>query len=217
MRAWFQAQATRGRAQAGRALAMFSGFLQWCGREPDYKKSVNKDAAKPSEHADLLPRSTFRRDSIQVSQLPAWFQAAAAEPNRIGASYLVGLVLTGARREELARLKHDQIDWQWNQTEIADKVEESRKIPIAPYLKRIILDLPRLDGNLPPAGSACAGGLSGRSYRRSRCSLPASAPPHRSPYGCTPADPNPLWRARSAPICTRRTMSSKFRLSKSLI
>ena len=147
MRAWFQAQATRGRAQAGRALAMFSGFLRWCGREPDYKKSVNKDAAKPSEHADLLPRSTFRRDSIQVSQLPAWFQAAAAEPNRIGATYLVGLVLTGARREELARLKHDQIDWQWNQTEIADKVEESRKIPIAPYLKRIILDLPRLDGN----------------------------------------------------------------------
>jgi integrase len=147
IRAWFQAQATRGRAQAGRALAMFSGFLQWCGRETEYKKLVNKDAAKPSEHADLLPRSTFRRDSIRASQLPAWFRAAAEEPNRIGAAYLIGLLLTGARREELARLRHDEIDWHWNQTEIADKVEQTRRIPVAPYVKRMILELPRRDGN----------------------------------------------------------------------
>ena len=147
VRIWYTDEAKRGDAHATRALAMLSGFLGWCGKQPEYRKHVHKESAKPSAHSDLIARSEHRRDALLVSQLPAWFRAVGEDPNPIGGAYLVGLLLTGARREELARLKHEQMDLRWDKMIIADKYLNTREIPIGPNFKRLVASLPRLAGN----------------------------------------------------------------------
>ena len=53
-------------------------------------------------------------------------------------------MLTGARREELAELKWEDIDFKWNSLWVKDKVEdEGRMIPLTPYLASLITVLPR--------------------------------------------------------------------------
>ena len=66
---------------------------------------------------------------------------------KVGSTYLIGLLLTGARHEELAGLKRADIDYQWNRMTIADKYGQTRKIPLAPHFKRMLLELPVVEGN----------------------------------------------------------------------
>lgn len=53
------------------------------------------------------------------------------------------LLLTGARREELASLKWEYINFRWRGISIKDKVEEERTIPLTPYVQNLIDSLPR--------------------------------------------------------------------------
>jgi hypothetical protein len=48
------------------------------------------------------------------------------------AAYLQGLLLTGARRNELAALRWADVDFQWKSLTIRDKVEGERTIPLTP-------------------------------------------------------------------------------------
>ena len=59
------------------------------------------------------------------------------------AAYLQTLLITGARREELAWLKWDDIDFQWNGLTIRDKVDGERTIPLTPYVSSLLAQLPR--------------------------------------------------------------------------
>jgi integrase len=147
MRDWYQVESARGQVQAARCLAMFSGFLSWCSKQRDYRDLVHSDAAKPRLLSDLLPPSVSRTDALEASQLPAWFAAAMADSSRVGSTYLIGLLLTGARREELAGLKRADVDYQWNRMTIADKYGQTRKIPLAPHFRRMLLELPVVEGN----------------------------------------------------------------------
>jgi integrase len=64
--------------------------------------------------------------------------------NPVISAYLQGLLLTGARREELASLRWDDIDFKWNSLKLKDKVEaEGRMIPMTPYLSSLLMSLPR--------------------------------------------------------------------------
>jgi len=56
---------------------------------------------------------------------------------------LQGLLLTGARRNELAALRWADVDFQWKSLTIRDKVEGERTIPLTPYLEYLISALPR--------------------------------------------------------------------------
>lgn len=66
--------------------------------------------------------------------------------NRTASVYLRALLLTGARREELAALRWEQVDFQWRKLTLADKVEETRVIPLTPYLAQLLATLPRSGG-----------------------------------------------------------------------
>ncbi len=68
------------------------------------------------------------------------------QPHRTASTYLRALLLTGARREELAAMKWADVDFQWRKLTIADKVEATRTIPLTPYLAQILTTLPRLNG-----------------------------------------------------------------------
>jgi integrase len=54
---------------------------------------------------DLLPKKAAKKDCLQREQLKAWFAAVRSLDNPTASAYLQILLLTGARREELAQLK----------------------------------------------------------------------------------------------------------------
>ena len=64
--------------------------------------------------------------------------------NRTASVYLRALLLTGARREELAALTWANVDFQWRKLTIADKVDITRTIPLAPYMAHLLAGLPRV-------------------------------------------------------------------------
>jgi integrase len=75
--------------------------------------------------------------------LPGWWQGVEQLGNRTASVYLKALVLTGARKEELAGLTWANVDFQWRKLTIADKVEQTRTMPLTPYLAQQLATLPR--------------------------------------------------------------------------
>lgn len=71
---------------------------------------------------------------MQREQLPLWFEHVRKLMNPVHAAYLQALLLTGARREELASLQWSDVDFQWKSITIRDKVEGERTIPLTPTL-----------------------------------------------------------------------------------
>jgi integrase len=143
IRDWYAREAKTAPIQAARAVAMFSGFLGWCATKKDLRALVQKDAARASELGDVLPGVNKRRDALEIDQLPVWFAATDKLQSRAAAAYLRALVLTGARREELAGLRWADVDFQWQKLTIADKVEATRVVPLTPYMAQLIDGLPR--------------------------------------------------------------------------
>ena len=147
IRDWYAYEAQTAPIQAARAVAMFSGFLGWCATKKDLRALVNKNAARASELGDVLPGVNKRRDALEIDQLPAWFAGTDKLRSRTAAAYLQALVLTGARREELAGLRWADVDFRWKRLTIADKVEANRVIPLTPYMTWLLAGLKRVQGN----------------------------------------------------------------------
>ncbi len=143
IRDWYAKEARTAPIQAARAVAMFSGFLGWCATKKDLRGLVQKDAARASELGDILPGVNKRRDALEIDQLKPWFAGTDKLQSRAARAYLQALVLTGARREELASLRWADVDFQWQKLTIADKVEATRVIPLTPYVAHLIDSLPR--------------------------------------------------------------------------
>jgi integrase len=142
---WFEREAKAGRHQAARALMMFRGFLRWCAGRPEYRKLIDRDAGKAPAILENLPSNTKRTDAIEAAQLPGWWQGVEQLNNRTASAYLKALVLTGARKEELAGLTWANLDFQWRKLTIADKVDQTRTIPLTPYLAQLLATLPRIN------------------------------------------------------------------------
>ena len=140
---WFERESVAGKHQATRALMMFRGFLRWCSARPEYRKLIDRDAGKAPAILENLPPNTKRTDALQSAQIKGWWAAAEQLGNRTASVYLRALLLTGARREELASLTWANVDFRWKKLTLADKVDETRTIPLTPYLARLLATLPR--------------------------------------------------------------------------
>jgi len=77
------------------------------------------------------------------------------------------LLLTGARREELAALRWEDVNTQWRGMDLKDKIKGRRPVPLTPYVAHLLAGLPRrnewvfsstralaLDARAPRAGPA---------------------------------------------------------------
>lgn len=140
---WYEGEALAGKHQAARALMMFRGFLRWCSARAEYRAMVDRDAGKAAAIVESLPRNTRRTDALEAAQVPGWWAGVDQLGNRTASVYLRALLLTGARREEMAALRWQDVDFQWRKLTIADKVEASRTIPLTPYLAQLLATLPR--------------------------------------------------------------------------
>ncbi|OSZ74605.1 integrase family protein [Hydrogenophaga sp. IBVHS1] len=145
LKIWFDSEAVKGKHQATRALMMFRGFLRWCSARPEYRKLTDRDAGRAAAIVERLPSNTRRTDALEAAQVSGWWAGVEQLSNRTASVYLRALLLTGARREELAAMKWADVDFQWRKLTIADKVEDTRTIPLTPHLAQLLATLPRIN------------------------------------------------------------------------
>jgi len=139
---WLRNEARCRPTQAALAFRLLRAFLNWCADTPDYRGIADTGACQTRIAKDTLPKSIPKTDCLQREQLPAWFAAVRAINNPVISIYLQTLLLIGSRREELAGLKWDDIDFQWHALTIRDKVEGKRTIPLTPYVASMLAALP---------------------------------------------------------------------------
>ena len=142
----WQAKEAETRANNARqGFEMFRAFWRWCASRPEYAAIVDTGAVESKDlRAEVPSRKNKKFDVLERAQLPAWFAAVRGLSNPVISAYLQGLILTGARREELAGLRWSDVDFKWGSIWVKDKVaEEGRKIPLTPYLAGLLASLPR--------------------------------------------------------------------------
>ncbi|MES2000355.1 MAG: integrase family protein [Pseudomonadota bacterium] len=162
--------------QARRAFTLLRAFIGWCSTKKDFKGIIPSGACASHVAKDVLPKPAAKDDCLQREQLPLWFEHVRKLTNPVHAAYLQGLLLTGARREELAALKWGDVDFQWNSLSIQDKVEGSRIIPLTPYLAQLLAALPRRNQWVFSSHTAKSGRLQEPRYPHNKALTAAGLP-----------------------------------------
>jgi integrase len=155
--AWVDEEQVQRPTRTRLALSLLSAFLRWCadynyeqmsdcGERTEvypYRDSVNENAT--ARVKKKIAPSVPRKDCLQREQLQPWFEAVRRIPSRTQSIYLQLLLLTGARRNELANLRWTDIDFRWSTLTIRDKVEGVRTIPLTPYVGKLLSELNQLN------------------------------------------------------------------------
>ena len=128
------------------------------------------------------PSKAKEGDCLQREQLPLWFDAVRKLANPVHAAYLQTAILTGARREEIAGMRWEDVDFRWGSIAIADKVEGARVIPLTPYVSRLLAALPRRNEWVFSSPTAADGRLKEPRTGHERA-LAAAGLPHLSIHG----------------------------------
>ena len=141
---WLAIESKTRPTQAALAFRLLSVFVNWCESHSEYAGLVPAGACKAQQVRDQMPtKNTKEGDSLQREQLALWFGAVRSMMNPVQSAYLQALLLTGARRRELAALRWEDVDFQWLSMTIRDKVEGERTIPLTPYVAHLLATLPR--------------------------------------------------------------------------
>lgn len=166
--AWLSRETKDRPGRAALAFRQLIVFINWCAEHPDYQGIVQADACAGRRVREKLARPAAKDDALQREQLAAWF-AEVRKLAPVPAAYLQALLLTGARREELAGLRWEDVDFRWGSLRIRDKVEGERIIPLTPYVAELLRDLKARNETPPPEWRILRG-------RRIRNDLDAWAP-----------------------------------------
>ncbi len=143
VRQWLEPLAARTPTTAAQTYRALRAFIGWCSASEKFAALTHADACTRRMSSDVLPRAKPKTDCMQREQLALWFEKVRALANPVHATYLQALLLTGARREELAGLRWTDVDFKWNSLTIRDKVEGERTIPLTPYVASLLRDLKR--------------------------------------------------------------------------
>lgn len=178
LKEWQRKEAETRANNARQGFEMFRAFWRWCVSRPEYSAVIDPQAVESKDLRDEVPsRKSKQFDVLQRSHLPAWF-AAVRTLNPVISAYLQVLLLTGARREEMASLTWQDVDFQWNSIWVKDKVhEEGRKIPLAPYLASLLTALPRCNQWVFSSASAANGRIAEPRIPHNRALSIAGLPP----------------------------------------
>ncbi len=140
---WAAREAKDRPARVRLGLRLLKAFLRWAASDPDLKGKVDPAAASAKKTRELAGRSKPKNDYLQREQLSAWFTHVRMIPNPVISAYLQCLLITGARREELAALKWVDVNLKWRGMSLRDKIEGQRAVPLTPYVRHLIISLPR--------------------------------------------------------------------------
>jgi len=159
VRAWLRDESAARPTHAALAFRYLRAFLNWCADRPEYREQTHKDACIARMARDELPRRHAKDDCLQREQLPAWFAAVRQIQNPVIAAYLQTALLTGARREEVAGIRWEDVDFTWRSVNIKDKVDGERTIPLTPYVASLLVALPRRNEWVFSSPAAASGRL----------------------------------------------------------
>ncbi|WP_189614629.1 tyrosine-type recombinase/integrase [Pigmentiphaga litoralis] len=149
---WMTEEASKRPTMAALSFRQLRAFLRWAADNKKYAGLTSSDAYKARDVKDAVPRVRAKEgDVLQREQLPAWFNAVRRIPNRVHSVYLQSLLLTGARRKEMAGLRWQDVDLVWRSLTLDDKVEGTggRVIPLTPYLASLFGELKDLAETAP--------------------------------------------------------------------
>lgn len=141
--AWTQKHAKDRPAYLRQCLRALKAFLKWCEEEPRYKDVVNSKAIGKKVR-ETAGKPQTRNDCLQKEQLPAWFREVQ-RLRPVTAAYLQTLLLTGARREEIATMRWADVNFQWRFMTIKDKILGTRQVPLTPFVEHLLNGLPRVN------------------------------------------------------------------------
>lgn len=150
---WLAQQSAVRPTMTALSFRLLRAFVRWASESKHYAGLVRPEAYKARDVKDALPRVKPKEgDALQREQLKAWFDAVRAIPNFVLSAYLQGLLITGARREELAALKWEDVDLRWRSLTLDDKVEGTggRTIPLPPYLANLLAEQKKRDKDQSP-------------------------------------------------------------------
>jgi integrase len=140
---WAKVEARRRPSSARLAWRLLKAFMNWCGAHRAHCALVTANPTKSAKARESLGKDRKRHDVLQREMLQPWFAAVRKIGNPVVAAYLQTLLLTGARREELASLRWSDVNFQWGSIKMADKVEEFRMVPLTPFVAQLLTSLPR--------------------------------------------------------------------------
>ncbi|HEY8219977.1 MAG TPA: integrase family protein [Methylobacter sp.] len=141
---WLEKEAAQAPAATALAFRHLRAFIAWCAKNDKYKSATHSDACQNDDVKKKVPSpQTKKNDSLRRAQINSWFAAVKKIGNPVISAYLQCLLLTGARRNELAALRWQDVDFKWKSLSIRDKVEGERTIPLTPYVESLIFNLPR--------------------------------------------------------------------------
>lgn len=141
---WLENESQKRPTRARLAFAHLKAFLRWCDAQQGYAGLVSPDICSTWVKREYVPKMRSKNDCLQKEQLKAWFSAVRDYHNPVMSAYLQAVLLTGSRRNEIATLKWDDVDFKWESLTIQnDKVDGVRVIPLTPYVKWLISRLPR--------------------------------------------------------------------------
>ncbi len=144
--AWAATEAKHRPARVRLALRLLKAFLRWAAAEPDLKGKADPAAASARKAREAAGKAKRKDDYLQREQLGPWFDSVRRIQNPVIAAYLQCLLLTGARREELAALRWEDVNTQWRGMDLKDKIEGRRPVPLTPYVAHLLAGLPRRNG-----------------------------------------------------------------------
>jgi len=180
---WLDKEAAERPTNAAQSFRILRAFIRWAADIPAYRDIVAPEAYSARNVRDVVPKNqTKEGDSLQREQLPDWFNAVRKVGNPVISAFLQGLLITGARREELAGLRWKEVDFQWRSLTIRDKVEGTRTIPLTPYLSSLLSALPRRNEWVFSSLTAASGRLTEPRIAHTKA-LAAAGLPHVSLHG----------------------------------
>jgi integrase len=140
---WAREEAKIRPSSARLAWRLLKAFMNWCASHKSYSSLVATNPTKSARTRESLGKEKRRHDVLQREMLRPWFDAVRKIGNPVIAAYLQTLLLTGARREELAALKWADVNFQWGSIKLSDKVEDFRMVPLTPFVAQLLANLPR--------------------------------------------------------------------------
>jgi len=176
--AWLDKETKKAPTTAAQAFRALRAFLTWCAKHETYSAAVQAGVCQSDDVKKRVPTvQTKKNDSLRRAQIKPWFETVQKIGNPVIAAYLQGLLLTGARRNELAALQWCDVDFQWKSLTIRDKVEGERTIPLTPYLEHLITALPRRNEFVFSSPAAASGRLEEPRNPHNKALTAAALPP----------------------------------------
>lgn len=151
VKSWLDSEVAKRPTYSAIAFRKLRAFLNWAMDQPNYQNLVAPDACSRKVSRNSLPKNRVKTDCLQREQLNSWFSAVRKLSSPVVSAYLQGLLITGARREELATLRWENVDLKWKSLTIKDKVEGERMIPLTPYFESLLREVKRINETPPPA------------------------------------------------------------------